>query len=214
MADAHPQTDLLGLLFGRWWVVAISIVLGVGIALIALQVVPPTFTATATQLVKGIPGTGAGSNYMAAQFSEARARSYPAFIASTTVMQGVREDLGPEFTDAKLREQLSAINPAGTPLVKVTATGQSAQDARDLANSAARRLALFITEIEVVKGRSPVLVEIAVQAGLPTHPSFPSKTLFLALGASGGAALGIAAIFARNALAARRDDGFSAPSAF
>ncbi|MDO5735955.1 MAG: hypothetical protein Q4P15_05725 [Propionibacteriaceae bacterium] len=204
MADEYRGSDLLMLMLRRWWVISLSIALGIGISILALLVTPSTFTATATQLVKGIPGEGAGANYQAAQFAESRARSYPTFIASTTVREGVRADLGPEFTDIRLSETLSASNPDGTPLVKVKATGKSAEEARDLANSAARHLARFITDIETVEGTSPVVVEIAVQAGLPAYSSFPSKSVFLALGASMGAALGIVAVLAKGAMANRR----------
>lgn len=205
MADEYRGSELLMLMLRLWWVIALSILLGIGISILALLVTPSTYTATATQLVKGVPGVGAGANYQAAQFAESRARSYPTFIASTAVLEGVRADLGPEFTDVRLSEQLSASNPDGTPLVKVKATGKSAEEARDLANSAARRLARFITDIEVVEGTSPVVVEIAVQAGLPAYSSFPSKSLFLALGASMGAAVGIVTVLAMGARKSRRN---------
>lgn len=207
MTDDIRKTDLLMLMLRLWWVIALSLLLGVGVSVAALIFTTPTYTATATQLVKGIPGVGAGANYQAAQFAEARARSYPSFIVSTTVLDGVRADLGPDFTDARLREQLSASNPDGTPLVKVKATGESPEEARDLANSAARRLARFITDIEVVEGTSPVVVEIAVQAGLPPYASFPKKSLFLALGASVGAAVGVVAVLAKGAMTSRRAVG-------
>ena len=205
MVDEYRMSDLLMLMLRLWWVISIGFAVGVGIAAVALQVVPPTYTATATQLIKGVPGTGAGADYTAAQFAEARVRSYPPFIASKTVFEGVRADLGAEFTDAILQEQLSAANPDGTPLVKVTVTGKSAKEAQDLANSAARHLADFITKIEVVGRRSPVVVEIAVEAGLPTYPTSPSKILFLAMGASVGAALGVVTVLVAGGMASRRN---------
>ncbi len=204
MTDDNRGSELLNLMLRLWWIVALSVAVGVGASFLALLVIPPTYTATATQLVKGIPGTGAGANYMAAQFAESRARSYPTFIASTTVLQGVSADLAPEYTDVELRERLSASNPDGTPLVKVTATGSSAKEAQDLANTASRRLARFITDIEVVDGRSPVKVEIAVEAGLPAYSSFPNKKLFVAMGTSGGVALGVVVVLALGAPASRR----------
>lgn len=209
MAEENRGSELLSLILRLWWVVALGLIVGVAAAFLGLLVVHPVYTATATQLVKGIPGTGAGANYMAAQFAESRARSYPTFIASTTVLQGVRSALGPEYTDARLREQLSANNPDGTPLVKVTATGGSAEEAQDLANTAARCLASFITDIEAVDGRSPVEVEIAVQAGLPPYPSFPRKSLFFAMGGSVGAAMGVVAVLVLGGIATRRNESLA-----
>lgn len=194
MADEYRRSDLLVLILRRWWVVLIGVATGILVSLVLLQVTPNQWTATATQLVKGVPGTGAGADYTAAQYAEARAISYPSFILSAPVLQGVQDDMGPEFTNARLREDLSASSSAGTPLVRVTANGASAEEARDLANSAARRLATFITEIERVEGRSPVIVEIAVEAGLPRYPASPSRGLYLAMGFSGGLAIGILAV--------------------
>ncbi len=86
MAEEYRVTDLLMLVVRRWWVLTLSLVLGVGLGWGALQVVAPTYTATATQLVKGIPGATTGANYIAAQYAVARAKSYPVFIYSSEVL--------------------------------------------------------------------------------------------------------------------------------
>jgi len=203
MAQETPASDLMGLMLKRWWVLVLGVLLGAGLAVLALRVVTPIYTATATQLIKGVPGAGTGANYLAAQFAVARAKSYPSFIYSSAVLDNVRSDLGPEFTDARLREQLSASNPIDTPLVNITATGSTPEEAQELANSASRHLARFITEIETVSGSTPVIVETAVQAGLPAAPSAPQPALFIALGVTGGFALGVIVILAWGALEAR-----------
>ncbi len=115
--------------------------------------------------------TGTGANYLAAQFAVARAKSYPAFIYSSVVLDAVRSDMGPEFTDARLRDQLSASNPVGYAAGdRSPPPGAPPREAQDLANSASRHLARFITQIETVSGSTPVIVETAVQAGLPVSP--------------------------------------------
>lgn len=194
MVQNTPPTDLLGLILRRWWVLALGVVVGLGIALLGLRVVAPSYEATATQLIKGVPGSGTGAPYLAAQFAVARAKSYPAFIYSAAVLDDIRSDLGDRYTDTRLREQLSASNPVDTPLVNITATGETPQEAQNLANSASRHLARFITQIETVGGSTPVIVETAVQAGLPTTPATPRPPLYIALGLSGGLALGAIAL--------------------
>ena len=206
MASDIGRTDVLNVLLRRWWVIAVCAIVGVGAALIVLQLVTPMYTATAIQLVKGIPGDDAGSDYTAAQYAEARSKSYPEFIFSAPVREGVRKDMGPEFTDAVLKDRLSASHRAGTALVNITAEGASPEEAQDLANSAAHHLAVFIEDIERVDERSPVLVEIAVQARLPTSSSSPSRGLFLAMGASGGTALGVLLVLALGAVKTRRGE--------
>lgn len=204
MAQGNQPGDVAALLLKRWWVIAVGLALGVGLAIVALRVVPPTYSATAIQLIKGVPGTGVGANFQAAQYAVARARTYPAFINGTAVLEAVRSDLGPEYTDVQLRTQLTASNPPDTPLVQITATGRTAEEAQSLADSASRHLARFITQIETVGGATPVVVETAVQAGLPTRPTAPQPALFLGLGVSGGLAAGILAVFIWEYVSRRR----------
>lgn len=201
LVDVTEPKDLLGLILRRWWMIALGVTLGAVLAVLALRVVPPTYSATATQLIKGVPGSGTGAPYLAAQFAVARAKSYPALIFSSTVLDYIRTDMGNGFTDARLRDQLSASNPPDTPLVNITATGTTAQEAQNLANSASRHLARFITQIETVSGTAPVVVETAVQAGLPAAPTSPQPTLYLALGLTGGFAAGVIGILAWGGLA-------------
>lgn len=210
MADNAPTSDLMALMLKRWWVLALGVAVGLGLALLGLRVVTPTYEATATQLIKGVPGSGTGAPYLAAQFAVARAKSYPAFIYSASVLDNIRSDLGQQYTDVRLREQLSASNPVDTPLVNITATGETPEEAQSLANSASRHLARFITQIETVSGSTPVIVETAVQAGLPTTPASPRPTLYIAMGLAGGLALGVVALFAWRAMessAAQRKAG-------
>ncbi|WP_275701395.1 YveK family protein [Tessaracoccus caeni] len=195
------MTDLLMLVVRRWWVLTLSLVLGVGLGWGALQVVAPTYTATATQLVKGIPGATTGANYIAAQYAVARAKSYPVFIYSSEVLDGVRKDLGEQYSDADLRSMLKAANPVDTPLVHVTAEGGSPEEAKSLADSAAKHLATFIEKIETIEKTSPVVLSTAVDAELPTKPTSPSRLLFLAMGAALGFTIGLLVVLAWGAFA-------------
>jgi capsular polysaccharide biosynthesis protein len=217
MAVQYRASDLLTLMLRRWWVLLLGVVLGVGAAYGALQVVAPTYIATATQLVKGIPGQTTGANYVAAQFAVARAKSYPVFVYSSKVLDGVRKDLGDTYTDALLREQVSANNPVDTPLVNIVAEGGSPEEARELANSAAKHLATFIAEIETIDGKAPVVVSTAVEAEHPVSPSSPKPLLFCAMGAALGGTVGILTVLAWASLATRRkvvvEAGHSSPLA-
>lgn len=174
----------LGAIFRRFWIVIIAatIIGGVGGYVVA-SLQTPTFSATATQLVKGLPGSQAAANYQAAQYAISRAKSYPAFIDSTRVLEAVRTDLGGTEDINQLAQDLSASNPVDTPLIQVTALGRTPEQARDKANSAARHLASFITQIETVSGSSPVSVETAVQAVLVPDPIAPRPKIIGALAA-------------------------------
>ncbi len=177
----------------HWILLVVATLVGGAAAYGVAQVIPPTYTATTTLLVKGLPGTGVAANYEAAQFAVSRAKSYPSFIYSLPVLEGVKGDIGGGVTLTDLRTDLKATNPTDTPLLVITATGPTADGARDAANSAARHMARFITQIETVSGRSPISVETAVQAGLPTEPTSPRTLLIAALGAATGLAAGVLA---------------------
>ena len=188
----------------RHWVLILSGLLLGGVTGFAVtQFMTPVYTATAIQLVKGVPGSGAAANYEAAQYAISRAKSYPAFIYSLPVLEGVRGDMGSAEDIIELRKELSATNPIDTPLVRISATAPTPQLARDKANSAARHMARFTTQIETVAGKSPISVATAVQAGLPTEPTSPKTLLVAALGAMVGLVLAIGASLI-HAYAARR----------
>ena len=200
---------LLGRVLLRYWVLTlVCLILGAAGAFGSTRLMQPVYEATATQLVKGVPGTGAAANYEAAQFAVSRAKSYPAFLYSAAVLEAVRSDLGNKKSISDLRQSLTADNPADTPLIQVSASANTAAEARDEANSAARHLARFITQIETVSGKSPIIVETAVQASLPTEPISPQVSLITALGAVIGFVVGssIALIhyFSRSAGVSRR----------
>src|SRR5215217_6194209 len=194
-----------GQVLARHWLLIIGgLLLGGLLGFGATQFMTPVYTATATQLVKGLPGTGPAANYEAAQYTVSRAKSYPAFIYSLSVLEGVRSDMGNAEDIIQLRKELSATNPIDTPLVRISATGPTPQLARDKANSAARHMARFITQIETVAGKSPITVETAVQAGLPPEPTSPKTLLVSALGAMVGLVLAIGASLIHAQLSARR----------
>lgn len=181
-------------IFVRFWLfISIMALIGGAAAYLAtILLIPRTYEATATQLVKGLPGPQAAADYDSAQYAVSRAKSYPSFIYSATVLEGVRTDLDDGSTIQQLTEEISATNPVDTPLVRVTALGRTPAEARDKANSAARHLARFITQIETISGISPVSVEIAVQAIDPTSPVAPRPVLNAALAAFMSAALAMA----------------------
>ena len=185
----------LGRIVRRYWLVLLAlVVVGAIGGYFGARLIPPTYTATATQLVKGIPGTDATANYQAAQYAISRARTYPVFIDSQPVLEGVRVDFGGRIDVGDLQERLSSSNPIDTPLVQVTATARTPEEARDMANSAARHLARYITQIETVNGSSPVNVEVAVQATRPSDPTAPRPLLIAALVAFAAGCLGLAGV--------------------
>jgi capsular polysaccharide biosynthesis protein len=168
----------------RYWVlIIVGTLLGGALAFGVTRFMPQVFKATAIQLVKGLPGNGAAANYEAAQYAVSRAKTYPSFVYNLDVLEGVRSDLGNTESIIELRQDLSATNPVETPLLEISATAPTAEEAQKKANSAAKHMARFITEIETVGNKSPIAVETAVQATLPTNAASPKTLVIAVLGA-------------------------------
>jgi len=196
VAEALSIDRLAKVLLHHWLLVLVCVLLGLMAGFGATRLITPVYTASATQLVKGVPGTGVAANYEAAQYANSRARSYPSLIYSSSVLENVRTDMGGRESTADLRDDISVENPTDTPILVLSARGTTPQEAQQKADSAARHLARFITQIETVSGKSPITVETAVTAALPLTPTSPRVPLVTALGAISGFALGaIAALF-------------------
>jgi capsular polysaccharide biosynthesis protein len=180
----------LGRVLLRYWVlILVGTLLGGTLAFGVTRFMTPVYRATAIQLVKGLPGTGAAANYEAAQYAVSRAKTYPSFVHSLEVLEGVRRDMGNTQSIVQLREDLSATNPVETPLLEITASAPTRAEAQEKANSAARHMARFITQIETVGNRSPIAVETAVEAAPPINAASPKTLVIAALGALMGFAL-------------------------
>ena len=189
MAEPLSLGQLGRVLLRYWILIVVGTLIGAGLAFGVTRLMTPVYRATAIQLVKGLSGTGAAANYEAAQYAVSRAKTYPSFVYNSGVLEDVRSDLGNTRTLDELRKDLSAINPVNTPLLEISAVAATPEEAQKKANSAARHLARFITEIETVGNRSPISVETAVQAALPTEATAPKTLVITALGALIGFAL-------------------------
>jgi hypothetical protein len=109
------------------------------------------------------------------------------------VLSGVIDQLGLKMNPAELYSRLTVDNPTDTVLINVTARGTTAAEAQSISVSAADNLAKLIIRLEsagAVGGKSPIDVQTAVPAPLPTSPTSPRPVLNLAVGTMFGLALG------------------------
>ncbi len=109
----------LGRVLSRYWIlIVVGTLLGGLAAFGVTRFMPSVYRATAIQLVKGLPGSGAAANYQSAQFAISRAKTYPPFVYNSTVLDGVRRDLDGAQPLAELREDITVTNPVDTPLLE------------------------------------------------------------------------------------------------
>src|SRR3954452_5491693 len=165
------------LILRRHWVaVVVMTLLGAAAAVGITAATPKVYSATTTQFVRGVPGASATDEYQAAQFATSRAKSYSALIANPDVLSGVIDQLGLKMNPAELYSRLTVDNPTDTVLINVTARGTTAAEAQSISVSAADNLTKLIIRLEsagATGGKSPIDVQTAVPAPLPTSPTSP-----------------------------------------
>ena len=180
----------------RWIII---IVVAVSCLLLALGVgrsITPTYAATATMFLK-VESTGA-SLFERSQFSLQRIKSYPDLVRSPELIRAVITELGLTRSQAELSAQLSAINPADTVLLEITAEAESSDGAAAVANAAAAQLELFVDELENQQSNSSdelvsstVQLNLTLPAQAPLVPESPNVPVIAGLGLLSGLALGM-----------------------
>ncbi|GAB94034.1 capsular polysaccharide biosynthesis protein [Kineosphaera limosa] len=193
---------LVLLLWRRAWVLVIGAILGASAAFGATSMMTRVYSATATSFVTAVPAPGKAASYESAQFAVSRAKSYPQLLKSPEVLQAVITELRLSDTVPELAKALSAENPVDTLLVQVTAEAGSAEQAAQIANSAAKHMSLRIQELETSGGKrtSPVDVQVAVPATAPQVAAWPRPVVNYVLGGVVGGVFGAFIVLAADAL--------------
>ena len=152
----------------------------------------------------------------AAQLAQQQAPSYASLVDSPAVLRAVIADLHLATTPSELSRQVSATSPLNSVVIDITASGDSAAAARDIANDTAQR---FVGLVEGMSGsilghalapppvagpsaeervvRPQLRLSLVQPALLPTAPSSSHKTSDLFLGLVVGLAVGLTAVILR-----------------
>lgn len=206
----------LSVLRRQWRIMTIFVIAFAAIALGVTLLMPKTYTATTTEFVRGVPGVGVGAEYQAAQFATSRAKSYSVMIANPDVLVGINKDLNLQMPLGELLGRITAENPVDTNLINVSARGTTPTQAQQISLAAADNLAKLIVRLEssgTTAGKSPIDIQTAVPAPLPTSPSSPRLVLNLALGTLLGFAVGVIVSLARDSRAVRASGSATSRSA-
>ncbi|WP_324276050.1 YveK family protein [Blastococcus brunescens] len=180
---------------GRYWRTWVGLTaIGLLVAVVAIQVSPRTYSATAGVFVaSSLEGTS-GS-----QFVNQRVRSYPEIAQSLAVLSPVIEELGLEMPFRDLRATVTASNPVETSQIDISVTSASPQLAADIANAVAEEFGQVVESLEApADGRSPVSLTVTDPATVPASPASPDPVLLLALGLVVGLSLGLAVAITRS----------------
>lgn len=195
MKNDEMEIDLVELfhvLMKKAWIIAICLLVG---ALImggyTKLFITPQYQATSTIYVLGNSVSMSGvdltlSKQLTADFT-VLAKSRPVM---NKIDQKLKADYGYrdlEYSVGELQNMITAENPSGTSLMRMTATNADPQLAADIANAAAEAVAERISEVMVID--KPSSVE---EAEKPAYPISPNLKKNIVLGGILGAGLAIA----------------------
>jgi polysaccharide biosynthesis transport protein len=213
--------DVVRAIRARWLLFAVCCIVPIAAAAFAAARAPaPVYSATAglivepTTLVQGVDAYQ--SAYGAAELAQLQTPSYASLVDSPAVLRAVIADLHLATTPSQLSRKVSASSPLNSVVIDITAKGDSAAAARDIANDTAQRFA------DLAKGMSgsilghmlvppvvgpagvgqsvvgpPLKLSLVKPALLPTAPSSSHTATDLLLGLVVGLAAGLTAVILR-----------------
>jgi succinoglycan biosynthesis transport protein ExoP len=190
--------DVVRAIRARWLLFTVCCIVPIAAAAFAAAHAPaPVYSATAGLFVEPTSpaeGVDAYQNaYSAAQLAQLQTASYASLVDSPAVLRAVIADLHLATTPSQLSRQVSATSPLNSAVIDITASGDSAAAARDIANDTARRFVGLGPSVV-----SPLLgLSLVKPALLPTAPSSSHKTTDLVLGLVVGLAVGLTAVILR-----------------
>ena len=214
--------DVVRAVRARWLLFIVCCIVPIAAAAFAAARAPaPVYSATAglfvepTILFEGVNAYQDADS--AAALAQQQAPSYASLVDSPAVLRAVIGDLHLATTPSRLSRQVSATSPPNSVVIDITASGDSAAAARDIANDTAQRLVGLAEGISgSVVGHvltpSPVAgppevgpsvvrpqfrLSLVKPALLPTAPSSSHKTIDLFLGLVVGLAFGLTAVILR-----------------
>lgn len=196
--------DVLRGVRARWLLFVTCLIIPIAAALAVSRASPPSYLSTA-QLFVAAPGPSSTPDaYQGALFAQQQAPSYAELATSPAVLRAVIGGLGLDSTPAGLANEVSAIAPANSVLIDVTARASSAPEARNIANETAVQLAAAAEHLAASGDhRHPQLtLRVVKPAVLPATRSSHTKT-DLILGIIVGLAVGFAVIVLREKSDAR-----------
>ncbi|MEW1931924.1 Wzz/FepE/Etk N-terminal domain-containing protein [Rhodococcus sp. NPDC079359] len=181
------------ILLERWWIVAVTLVIGIGAAIVATLVTPPQYTSNAQLFVSTTGGTSSTESYQGDQFSQQRATSYAQILTSEILGQRVADALGLNLSGNAVAGKVTATVVPQTVLLDVSVTDSSADRAAEIANTLSDEFIAYIVPLETPTGQDQARATVTIVNGAEaaSSPTTPKLTTYLIYGATGGILVGI-----------------------
>jgi capsular polysaccharide biosynthesis protein len=201
---APALKDYGRMVVGGWSLILAATLLSLGAAWLASSLTAPAYTAS-SRVFLSAPGPSSPRAAMEGNRSSlVRVESYVNLVKSEQVLRRVIVDVGLDLSPEELGADVVVVPTPGSALIDIMVTTEDAEQARDIANSAALNLIQLTEEIDLGRDGPVSAVTLIDAASLPSATS----TLWsdLTLGGGVGFAIGAVLVIARGV---RRDDIFA-----
>lgn len=191
-------------LIARWRWIAVGLAVGLAVGAVFVVAVPARYTSETSLLldVESAPGNVTAA-YDGELLAQQKVQAYvPLFtgpqFAGLVVEELARRGIADEAQD--VRSALGATTAGESPVIRLTATGATAEQAEDRATAAATAASALVGSLEAPDPATPsaLSARVVAQASVPGPPS-PGPGLVLTLGLLLGLAAGVVAALVRDA---------------
>ncbi|KRC66052.1 hypothetical protein ASE12_15585 [Aeromicrobium sp. Root236] len=182
------QRPLVKPLVRRWPTLILMTLVGIGLAVLYLNLATPRYTAHAEVLIS--PPLAKSTDSV----SERTIESYAHVLGGRSTAARVIEDLGLSGSAGSVDRHLDASVVHGTSVLRVTADDESRQKAADLSQSAAEAFVAWVGDQD-----TQLTASVSEDATPPSDPSSPARVPWLIVGGLLGLLAGLVIAAARNA---------------
>jgi len=171
---------LIVILLEKWWIIVLSVILCSSVTFgIFRFMVDPVYTASTTLYVFNSEDRTSGS-LTSSDLTVARSMvtTYVVLLKSDSVLSEVARQTNLGYTDAQIKDMISASSENNTEVIKVMVENTNPEHAQEIANTL-----LTVGTEKIVKVMKAGSVEVIDEAKLPTKPSSPNLLLNTVIGA-------------------------------
>lgn len=178
----------------HWLAILLMTLVGVGAGYGWTMLQTPVYAAGASGYVVSKQSEDVGLSTIGDNLARSRVQSYLDIAGWRSVAENAIDELGLDTTPEELVTRVTVENPTDTVIMRITAEGDSAEGARDLAEAWIRAMKVEIDTIEGdgSAGSAPVTVIPGDSASLPSMPAFPDVQTALIVGGVLGFGFGVA----------------------
>lgn len=184
-------TDYVSVARAHRWLIALTTLLVVGLALAVTLVQTPQYEAT-TRLFISTSASEEATLNQGGQFSVQRVQSYADLLNGDEISRRVVKRLNLNEKPLELTKQIEASAKLNTVILVIKVTDPSPDRAQALARAVANEFVAFVGELETPPGQEQATVKATIvdAASKPESPVSPKPLRNLALGLVLGALLG------------------------